>query len=282
MRALALLWCALVAACGAVCGDGKAEGGEQCDDGNTVDGDGCSADCRAQETNDTFVQFASFIAEQFFDGFVETCSGLEIAQVEVTVTGPVTRTERVDCNFGQIKLSSLPAGTYVATALAFDGAGAAISRGLARADFAVGAGDLNVSIGWPFEDFTRSYSGTFFFRVLWGGADRCAEAVPAVTRQRLILARDGLPLGGVDGSATGPCRDGADSLSQAVVNLPWGPARFTVSGEDDTGRTLFQGSFDTFVGAGLSNPPMAVDVPSILPDAGPVDAPPEPTVDGGS
>lgn len=28
-----------------VCGNGAIEGAEQCDDGNTVDGDGCSASC---------------------------------------------------------------------------------------------------------------------------------------------------------------------------------------------------------------------------------------------
>lgn len=29
------------------CGDGRLDAGEVCDDGNTIDGDGCSADCRA-------------------------------------------------------------------------------------------------------------------------------------------------------------------------------------------------------------------------------------------
>lgn len=33
----------------AVCGDGTVEGAEECDDGNTVDGDGCSSDCRSEE-----------------------------------------------------------------------------------------------------------------------------------------------------------------------------------------------------------------------------------------
>jgi cysteine-rich repeat protein len=34
----------------AVCGDGVIGKGEVCDDGNTVDGDGCSADCKSDET----------------------------------------------------------------------------------------------------------------------------------------------------------------------------------------------------------------------------------------
>jgi cysteine-rich repeat protein len=32
--------------CGTICGDGTQQGGEQCDDGNTVDGDGCTATCQ--------------------------------------------------------------------------------------------------------------------------------------------------------------------------------------------------------------------------------------------
>jgi len=31
-----------------VCGDGEIEGSEQCDDGNTTDGDGCSATCQTE------------------------------------------------------------------------------------------------------------------------------------------------------------------------------------------------------------------------------------------
>ena len=31
-----------------VCGDGKITGNEACDDGNTADGDGCSAKCEVE------------------------------------------------------------------------------------------------------------------------------------------------------------------------------------------------------------------------------------------
>ena len=36
-----------------VCGDGTQEEGEQCDDGNTVNGDGCSSNCRLEFTEET-------------------------------------------------------------------------------------------------------------------------------------------------------------------------------------------------------------------------------------
>src|SRR5262249_33963381 len=34
--------------CAPVCGNGVVESGEQCDDGNTTDGDGCSHDCQTE------------------------------------------------------------------------------------------------------------------------------------------------------------------------------------------------------------------------------------------
>ncbi|HEU4732431.1 MAG TPA: DUF4215 domain-containing protein, partial [Kofleriaceae bacterium] len=37
--------CAATAACRPVCGNGKLEVGEACDDGNRTDGDGCDSDC---------------------------------------------------------------------------------------------------------------------------------------------------------------------------------------------------------------------------------------------
>ncbi len=37
-----------VATCSVMCGDGNLDAGETCDDGNTVDGDGCSATCMVE------------------------------------------------------------------------------------------------------------------------------------------------------------------------------------------------------------------------------------------
>lgn len=71
-----------------VCGNGMIEGGEQCDDGNTVGGDGCSATCTAEldetEPNDT-----SATADAFVAGWV---AGIEPAGdvdvVSIGVPGP--------------------------------------------------------------------------------------------------------------------------------------------------------------------------------------------------
>ena len=36
--------------CVSLCGDGKTAGSEKCDDGNTINGDGCNGDCTSVET----------------------------------------------------------------------------------------------------------------------------------------------------------------------------------------------------------------------------------------
>ncbi len=46
-----------------VCGDGIIEGNEQCEDGNTIDGDGCSRSCRAEYCGDGIVQQSSDVAK---------------------------------------------------------------------------------------------------------------------------------------------------------------------------------------------------------------------------
>lgn len=38
--------CEMIPVVTIMCGDGKKEGSEECDDGNTVNGDGCSSTCK--------------------------------------------------------------------------------------------------------------------------------------------------------------------------------------------------------------------------------------------
>ncbi|HSA58116.1 MAG TPA: DUF4215 domain-containing protein [bacterium] len=66
-----------------VCGDGRVEvnNGETCDDGNAVDGDGCSANCASEVCGDGTVQ----LAEECDDGNTESGDGCE-ADCTVTTT----------------------------------------------------------------------------------------------------------------------------------------------------------------------------------------------------
>ncbi|MBW2976522.1 tandem-95 repeat protein [Candidatus Woesearchaeota archaeon] len=45
-------------ACAAVCGNGDTEPGEECDDGNLIDGDGCSAACETEIADDLMINYA--------------------------------------------------------------------------------------------------------------------------------------------------------------------------------------------------------------------------------
>ena len=60
------LGCVYEATAGCSCGDGVLQGGEQCDDGNTITGDGCSAGCRVERCGDGVVHVT--LGEQCDDG----------------------------------------------------------------------------------------------------------------------------------------------------------------------------------------------------------------------
>ena len=70
----------------------------------------------------------------------------------------------------------------------------------------------------------------------------------------------------------GDCRSLGEEFPQSALEVPWGPYVFTVVGLDGGGETQFEETFDTFVGAGVSNPEMDFVVDSLTPDAGVPDA----------
>jgi hypothetical protein len=67
--------------------------------------------------------------------------------------------------------------------------------------------------------------------------------------------------------------------AEAAKMVPFGRAELQVSGRDTGGTEWFRGTFSTFVGAGVSNPILTFDVPSIIDAA--VDAPDDAPVDAG-
>lgn len=64
----------------ATCGDGIVDGSEQCDDGNTTSGDGCSSTCQLESTGGTCSPYSFRCSAS---GDVETCNNAGTAWLEV-------------------------------------------------------------------------------------------------------------------------------------------------------------------------------------------------------
>ncbi len=80
--------------CRSVCGNGLVEAGEQCDDGNRNDGDGCNAVCVMEETTsceatfDLGINYAANTGNNVFVGSVRsTPAGVGRAEIPLTVNG---------------------------------------------------------------------------------------------------------------------------------------------------------------------------------------------------
>lgn len=257
------------------CGNGVVEGMEECDDGNTIQNDGCDNGC-VTSTNDVHVRWSLIEADEFAGFTGETCPGVGASRVRFDFTGAEARTEEVQCEFSETFLRDFASGDYHVVAVLVDEAGTALTAGETQADFTVN-GDVEVSLNFAFADFLNDYNGNLFFRTRWAGAETCAAAIPPVVEHVLLLERDGQAIPGmtdvgdvIDGSAPGACRDGASS--QKVLMAPWGPATMTVTGLDATGTPRFMETFDLFIGAGVANPEYLFDVRSLAPDAGVPDA----------
>ncbi len=276
----------LVPSCGGgsdpFCGDGVRDPGEECDDGNQDEADGCTTRCTAILPTQLRVKWifnkgeAKRCKDVVFDK--DSCGDLGVFDVLVEMIGPVTVSETESCGFNQVVFQDLPVGTYLTKISPRDINGELLVSAPVEATVVVGAAtewEINV----PSTAWTKSYTGTLFFRVKWGGAD-CSAASPPVGFQLLRLEQNGTPVSintqvgdPLDGSATSPCRPLTDEFSQSALAVPMGPATFKIVGRATTGgMDEFSETFDTFVGAGIGNCELELDVNSTQPDAGVPDA----------
>jgi cysteine-rich repeat protein len=273
-----------------VCGDGKSEPPEQCDDGNTNELDGCRL-CVAYVPPKNVVKwdFNAMAAPGFTS---DGCVDVGASTVTVALSGPSTASKDASCSLRQVNFDELPAGTYTASVTPKDSGGASLVTAPATATLAG-----NVTPGTTVETlvnvtpnlWARPMTGTFYFVLHWAGMT-CATAAPPVTTQIVTLsiagapvtlstsAATGLPSYRVDGTQPVTCVASTSARAEAI-DLPFGAARIAVVGKDVGGAEMFRGTFDTFVGAGRSNPPLVFDVASTL-DAG-VDATPDAPTDAG-
>ena len=281
--AVTLVAAASWASCGAgedpFCGDGHLDPGEQCDDGNTDNSDFCLNNCIRRAVPQLTVKWE--FNKDVTEGFTgDNCTDLGIRTVDVEIVGSGgTFVATESCSFRQVVFSDIPPDMYNVRLSALDIDGALLTEDVPkrRYEFLGGTQEEFVFNVDP-DEWKSSYDGTFFFRLRWGGQD-CAAANPPVAEHVLRLERDGVPVGAtttdgdpLDGSAPGSCRSLTEMFPHSALTVPFGFATFTVEGLDGAGQSQFQGTFDTFVGAGVSNPEIEFDVNSLTPDAGIPDA----------
>ncbi len=255
----------------AVCGDMVVMPPEQCDDGNDDQTDSCR-NCRSFQPHITRVRW-SFNPDPMHDFLGDGCLDVAASTVKVELSGAGTASKTTTCSQFQTTFEGLPAGTYTAAVTPLDNSGASLVRSPVTITFTASAEpnmteQHDVVIGPP--DWSRPYTGTFLFLLKWA-MKACNTASPPVARQRVLMTINSVPVNTVttwngmpgyrlDGSQTAPCVLSTISLAERAANLPFGPARLTVWGMDAVGAVRYQGTFDTFVGAGTANPVLQFDV----------------------
>jgi len=232
----------------------------------------------------------STIVKFMFDHYPEklfpndTCIDLGVATVHVDgflVADPtIVVAKDVACGEGQATLLDLVPGLWDVAVTPLDAAATPIVKAATHGQ--VMAADrgmvTDTTINVPWDAWTRTYTGTFLFRLQWAGLS-CEAASPPVATQNLKLIADGKVVAKlddkshkVDGTDDAPCRPLSEPFAQFVEDLPFGPATLEIVGKDGTGSRKFAHQIDTFIGADKNNPTITFDVPAEVPDAG-VDAP---------
>lgn len=128
--------------------------------------------------------------------------------------------------------------------------------------------DTSVNANVPWTSWVGTFTGTFLFRLSWA-TQGCAAA--GVATQNVTLTVNGTPVSAVadngqklDGTDPKPCYDIMQNFPQSATGVPFGPATLKVDGYDGsaTPALIYSKTFDTFVGAGITNPTITYDVPA--------------------
>ncbi len=200
----------------------------------------------------------------------DNCTDLGVRTVEVDLSGAGGEFSASEqCSFRQVVFTGIPASQYDIRLRPLDEEGHLVTTADVEAEVMFDGGlheETVVNVG-P-DEWAGAHSGTFYFRLKWDGLD-CADAHPPVVEHLLTLQMDGEdePLeldttagDPVNGSKSGACKSFKEMFPQSVLDVPSGFATFSITGIDAAGDTAFEETFDTFIGAGLSNPEDVFDV----------------------
>lgn len=203
---------------------------------------------------------------------MDSCVDFGIAKVQVDAVdvNHVVTTQIDDCGVAQTTFSGLAPGDYEVFVMPLDAAGNPILAGAIVGNVTAGtvSAPTETTVNVPWEAWPGMHTGTFLFRISWGGQS-CESVMPVAIKNQVltltvngvvqdIMTDDGQRLNGADKK---PCKMLGDNFPQSALNVPFGPATLLVEGYDAMDMMMFSKQFDTFVGAGITNPTLMFDVP---------------------
>jgi hypothetical protein len=205
---------------------------------------------------------------------MDSCVDFGVSKVSVDVVDAsgFATTIRDDCGTAQATFSGLEPGEYDVFVTPLDAAGnSVIAFPVPGGKITAGTLDLpaerTVNVGWDY--WVGTFTGTFLFRVAWGGMS-CELTTPEVKRTTLKLTVNGVVQDvktddgqKLDGTDMQPCKKLSENFPQSALQVAFGPATLLVEGYDDMNMMRFTKQFDTFVGAGITNPTLTFDVPTM-------------------
>jgi hypothetical protein len=109
-----------------------------------------------------------------YDFPFDSCVDFSVIKVHVDAydqTGAVQGSGDADCGEGQVTLENLPAGTYtmIVTPLDINGAPLVTTGASASVDAGIYPNNTEVTAYVPWTSWIGTFSGTFLFRLTWGG-----------------------------------------------------------------------------------------------------------------
>ena len=202
----------------------------------------------------------------------DSCVDFMVNKVHVDAKGPDGTVTSIsdDCGAGQVTFDGLTEGAdYTMYVAPTDFSGGDLISFPASGTITAGSfgADTMTTINVPWTAWIGTFTGTFLFRLTWGGVT-CAAAPMPVIKQVLTLTVNGVPVTAMtdtghhmDGVDSEPCRAFDENFPQSALQVPFGPAQLKVEGRDASDAVLYTHTFDTFVGAGITNPTITYDVP---------------------
>jgi len=200
---------------------------------------------------------------------MDSCNDFGVARIAVDIVDAdgFATSGQDNCGNGQAVFSGLVPGDYTVYMMPLDLDGNPLLNGPVTGNVTAGDENREVTLNVPWDAWAGAAdaTGTFLFRISWGGMSCDATSVK---NQTLTLTVNGVVQNlttddgqALNGSDKKPCKKLTDNFPQSALGVEFGLATLLVKGFDATDSMMFSKQFDTFVGAGITNPTLTFDVP---------------------